>query len=927
MKGSIEDSTFQKCLSLLAGDTDEEKFVGIVLVRNVDPDDYPRLSLVYDSLGLDFLYRLLQTPVSPGVDLVSYTNLCATILSTFVLLEKEDDRDQHQHQLPNTTATPITNTVDEQTPLSKISRNSLIYKIIPLLLTRAIETVELLNSDTKSNIHLLYEVIVVLYQIFLYKNQVEKNNSYDKASKEKNEGSLKQMLDIFNNVENLALLSKFLLLVHNQDEKIVQLSSTTKTTMNSSVDSSSSDDSDSDSDSDEQEEKKSKSKKQIEEPLERIVSRSLELTLEIIEYIIKSKNNIINNNSNNNSNNNNGDKINNNNNNNTNNNNNNNSFDNLVLLENLSILFKDRKDQHKFKIIHLLVLIFRYYQMSEILLYKLSKILFVDNNSGGSGNSFTWLENIKVSLYLIFASKNMREEYRDQSIMLYSILIHLFGNKLIFKETNNIDIGSGNNSNGKKITLNISTDKYLLLALQVCRAEIHMQLLQPESSFIIPEGKIHLLLSCYVVIESSIGYLTNYFDEQQDQENNNNTSDNNNSNRIGIKFSIDTLGKVKGILVETMSIIINYLKQVAEENSQERPTDLVVSSLKLFGLWCSEETQSMNENLKLSLHVVLEYFLSFKDDYGFYLCFLLPGISFYIQECDEDSKEAFVSHHCHLRIAYYLQYYLMDLIQYIKESTGTNILFTNNNNGNNNGGGSNSSNNNNNVVINGFREYGVSVDTVINLIIPKICEILIYILNDPNVDLSASNVKSAFTNLFNPINDILLSFISMNPQNTDTDLYITMQYIGINLLILSLHITKTLNGKDISSSNQERLFSLLSNFYNDIEVPPQDSFSQSVWNTIKEEWVLGLELIVENIDKYPMLANCLLSRRFPPPDFRLSVQQQDILALDNDTILNVNRNTSILIRKLLGTKQQLQLQQQLLQHQQQLEVLQLDGDD
>mmetsp|Transcript_50841 Transcript_50841/g.123861 ORF Transcript_50841/g.123861 Transcript_50841/m.123861 type:complete len:719 (+) Transcript_50841:177-2333(+) len=82
--------TFGKCMGLLGGKTDEEKFAGLLLVtRTVRSDDSDAMGEVLSTIGLAFILRLLASPGSPGDaadEAGLYTCMALNLLSSFCLL-------------------------------------------------------------------------------------------------------------------------------------------------------------------------------------------------------------------------------------------------------------------------------------------------------------------------------------------------------------------------------------------------------------------------------------------------------------------------------------------------------------------------------------------------------------------------------------------------------------------------------------------------------------------------------------------------------------------------------------------------------------------------------------------------------------------------------------------------------------------------
>eukprot|EP01132_Coremiostelium_polycephalum_P003721 gene3721-4634_t len=842
----INDPSFQKCLSLLSSNVDEEKFVGIILVKNlIQPDDYVCLNEVYNALGLDFLYRLLQTPSTKGEESISYINLSVSILSTFSTLETPPSPDNNSNSLENSI-------------LYKISQNPLIKEIVPLVLQRFIE------SEPK-NINLQHESIVFLYSLASIDSQL---------SKEIKSSTTTSPLNIFEKKENLKILAKIVLRLHSQCNTIMkkQDNSNNKQDNNNKQD----------------------INNKLTEDENRLLN-TLELSINLILIItwkVQQKNqpSITKN--------------------------------TLVLLEPLSIVFRERIDELKFSLLSIFISIFQFEELVSLFFANENNNSNFDNSTNNNNNnnnnnidkrnksknnrinaisnddindddlqdeeefnhhqqeelyrerehfeksSQIWKDNLRVGLYSIFSSKKLKESHRDKSIILYSLLFDIFGGKWVIG-----NIGNNNNYDSTKnnTLYKEMSEKFLILSLQMARTEIHMILLQTVENKI-NEGKQKLLSSCYLIIENTICFLTSYFEE---------TSTTNTSNSL---FSVDSLGKIRNVLVESISIIIDYLKQVSVENYEEPPTLHSVSSLKVMGLWISEETDSMRDTLNLSIHSILDYFLHHKSTHGFYICFLVPGLSFYLD--DPHYRKEFFKQQGHIHIAKFLTYYLDVFVQYSKDQDIRDV-----------------------PIINDLRSFGITGDTIVNVILPRTTEILTYFLNDPEMDISTNssyngNSKSVFISLFTTISQAIVSLTSeLNQSLWDT--YVTYQYILSNLISLSFGILKHFDEKVITSTpsiTQDSLSRLFDNcimLYTSIEFPPHDMSSVSLWNVIKIYWLSGLELMIQCIDKYPLLSNCLSNKRWPPPDFRVPISTP---SLDNQTVVEVNRNIGTLIRKMIGLK-------------------------
>ena len=62
-----------KCLQLLRGPSDEERFVGLLLVpKIVKFDDKEGMKRVFDTIGVDFLNRLLVSEGGPESNATTY---------------------------------------------------------------------------------------------------------------------------------------------------------------------------------------------------------------------------------------------------------------------------------------------------------------------------------------------------------------------------------------------------------------------------------------------------------------------------------------------------------------------------------------------------------------------------------------------------------------------------------------------------------------------------------------------------------------------------------------------------------------------------------------------------------------------------------------------------------------------------------------
>jgi hypothetical protein len=61
----ISPEAFGKCLQLLRGPSDEERFTGLLLVSKlIKPDDIERIKQVLDAIGFNFVNRLLTSKPS-----------------------------------------------------------------------------------------------------------------------------------------------------------------------------------------------------------------------------------------------------------------------------------------------------------------------------------------------------------------------------------------------------------------------------------------------------------------------------------------------------------------------------------------------------------------------------------------------------------------------------------------------------------------------------------------------------------------------------------------------------------------------------------------------------------------------------------------------------------------------------------------------
>ncbi|KYQ91900.1 hypothetical protein DLAC_07137 [Tieghemostelium lacteum] len=783
---NLDDPAFKQCLTLLESKIDEEKFVGILLVKSlIQPTDTRALCRVYRSIGLEFIYRLLQSPTSNGEESISYYNLAMTLLSTFSALEYKDER--------NGVDVNVDNEEKEENILLSMSKNPLINDLVSLILKRCADDVNIENYNLLlESTQFLYSFVnvggltnndtvkIILQQVNIQRIALIALQIHQKKNLEKHSELLTTFVDFIYlvvwKVPNLLTLLQ-------QSQQQSPLDTTNDNQSQSTITSS--------------------------------IINSIQAynQLNIVIGPV------------------------------------------FQLLDPLSVIFRDRVDETKFSILLVFsVLLPLYISNDEINGNTQTQAIFNANK--------VWKFNLKSALYSIFSSKKLKEEHRDSSIILYSVLVDYLG-----KEFFNLQDSSCNSN--KSITIKpIPTETLILLSLQLSRTEIHMILLNMQKETILSDTKCTLITSCYLIIENVISFLIGYYEDSSEGSKN------------GIEFSTDTLGKIQGIMVEVMTIIVNYIKQAAEEYPEVKPTYEMVSALKLLGIWMGEEITSVQKLLQLALSDILTYFLSHKEESGYFLCFLIPGISHYIES--SECMEIFIQQQGPAKISQYMNYYLSPLIQYIKDPEIKTLS-----------------------VINELRTYGATADTAVNIIIPRSCEILQMYFNvgtfAGNNQYTDRTSREIFIQLLTNVAE--QAFALQKELDTNFwDHYLTYQYVVSHLLVLCLSILVHYEEKDIPENTLSKICLLVTQYYCSIEFPETSNHKiTSLWSTIKDLYLNGLELVLQNIDRHKSLMSHLSFKRWPPTDFRLTQKQNnEYLHLDNQVLINVNRNIGNLIRKLFN---------------------------
>ncbi|GAM20460.1 hypothetical protein SAMD00019534_036350 [Acytostelium subglobosum LB1] len=613
------DDTLEKslstCMKLLSADSDEERFVGIVLVKNlIKPDDITNMTRVYRSLGLEFLHRLLQTPSLPSVDSVSYHNLAIAILSTFTTM------DTTQCSLSDLNTTIIYD----------VSQHTLLSQIIYNVLKNVSQSEELSEAFIQESLSFIYSLLSFESRLI----ELSKTASDTPSSSPSSINLTSKLVLQEDNLTHLATI-------------IQRLHKATNNLTNLHVDDNGHDDN--------------------AITLLSLFEHSIHtLNVLIIDAQQQSTQ----------------------------------STTFIPIVQTIATIFRERKDQHRLSLLPILVAIFQLDGFPAV--YPSNQCPAPVTHAAA---------NIREAIAQLFQAKKLKEAHRDHSIILFSTLFDLFGGQWLL--TNSRDT--------------FSSEKLLVLACQYARTEIQMILLSQQATEEIPSDKINLLLSCYSILDNVVAMLVAQFD-------------------LGDEASLtaDTLLQIRKILIDSNLIMLEYLKDVAEESPSTEPTHVMVITLKNAGLFLAEEAaESMNEVLKNSLHMIMKYFLSFKEDYGFFISYLLPGIANYIDvgayEKSSQAKDFFNRQNGHLLLAQYLIDYLPTLVVMAIEDSASSPSTS-------------STAPSENSLINAMRSYGVTGEIVGNTYLPHACSILYFYLScwDTPIDI---NNKGTFIALFKAITE------------------------------------------------------------------------------------------------------------------------------------------------------------------------------
>ncbi|EGG21125.1 hypothetical protein DFA_01000 [Cavenderia fasciculata] len=857
-KPPIPSYALDKCLSLLSSNTDENKFVGLLLIKNtIKQDDVDTMYLVYKSLGLSFIARLLQTPptnkgmysekedesstksiniitnINKGEDSISYHTLAINILSTFLTLEYPEDHD------------PKTSIIYQI-----ITRQSSLLESISKSLFLNIEFY--VGQSENINVELIRNAMSILFSILSFESKLKEikvseqlqQSQQQQPQSQQDSITYKLPSDIIQNQENIQLLDKYLISLEKSFNIIKKNNNSIK----------------------QQKENNNNNDSNYNDNNQFLEMKDLLSTtfvfLQLIVYKMHERN----------------------------------EKKQYIkcgeMLDHLACLFKDIPNEIKFQLLPIFILMF---QLDGIPKH-------ISTQSAKHRQSLTY---IGQSLYDIFTSREFNKdefksddnsdssgsrEYHDQSIILFSILFDLYGGDWI------LQLPSSSSSNDT----NKMGENLYYLACQHVRTELHIQLLHYPVEDEIAEDRFSVILSCYSILEDVIEHMVAMFEKME-------------SGQGFSLMSADTILKVRNVIIDCNAIMLEYLKSVVDEIPEKEPTQMVIMTTKRVGHFLAEEA-TLAEELSLSLVPIIEYYLQHRRDYGHFISFLLPGVYNYLLGGDDDDdngydfdgkntdnnmstldsqsaenqKSFFYKQHGDVALARFLSSFLVTFVEYIQEPEPQAS---------------------NHSVYTSMVSYEMTPSTIVGGVIPMSTAILCRYLSEDIRAMSSGDLVSRFKNsfqdnrltyvsLFLSVSEAIhhLSIFSEATITTSVigDDYHNRQLVMSNMTVLALSILRHLNEADSFSLDENhnriltRTIESIVNFYLLLEFPPSDQINLLIWESLKSNWLYGIDLMSQCVDRYPILRDTLTSKRWPPPDFTLSITNNN-----NNNTNNNNNNPTI----------------------------------
>jgi hypothetical protein len=166
-------------------------------------------------------------------------------------------------------------------------------------------------------------------------------------------------------------------------------------------------------------------------------------------------------------------------------------------------------------------------------------------------------------------------EFKYTAIKLTKVMIELFGLEWTVVNT------------AEKSVLDMSSTKFLLLALSIIQTEVRLIL---ESGQI--NSKSDFIVSCYVIIEKTIEFLI--CDKEQVNS-----------------FSNEVIMKTHSSLTETFDCVLQFLIGLgSQEEIGQTPcfqVPIVIATVRVLCVWLSEETNALTDKITQVLPVLLKW--------------------------------------------------------------------------------------------------------------------------------------------------------------------------------------------------------------------------------------------------------------------------------------------------------------------------------
>ncbi|GAM27868.1 hypothetical protein SAMD00019534_110440 [Acytostelium subglobosum LB1] len=748
----------------------------VLAKKIVKLDDGLTLTRVYDSLGLPFLNRLIQTPNLPGVESISYPYMAVNLLVTFTSLD----------------ITGISHDLLESTLIFRISQHTLLPQLVKNLLHALSQRGEISES-------FIQDSLTFMYSMMTFESTLrEMGGSGDAGNKKSGSSSYQMMSQIIQAEPNLQCLASLLGTLHqasNTKHTSPDQSKTTMTLMG-------------------------RNNTHTTESLAALFDQGI-LVLKLLFFCFQEHNEAQC------------------------------QFKRFIsMLGPTSLIFLERSDDSRFSTLPVLISIFQFDG-------------FPTHPNNQSQQLIQSAANIREGIALCLTSRpgdQMPEEQRHQVIILSSILLELFGNKWVTSATS---------SSTQSLSTPISSERLFALICQAVRTEVQSILMAHPVNATITQDRTNMLIACYSIMENVITYMVQQYDSEE----------------TTLMMTTDSFQLLRSVLIETNIVMIDFLRSVADHAPRTEPSKVAIMTLRQVGQFLAEEAESMEECLSISLQPIIEYFYSHGKEYGFFIAYLLPGISNYINASacmmNEHAYDIFENQQGINVLAQYFTTYLPSMAMLamdVQESSASASSF-----------------------LGTLRSYGITTESVCDTFLPHTCTIMQYYMSCWSDPIHLGN-KGIFLALFIAITEAIET-ITANIAQMIGDALKLRQVLTISLMTLSFAILRHLNQDDFQTSEHldhlTKAAEELTAFYQSIELPPPDQSAYIIWEEIKQQWMDTLDSLLQCLDRYPSLVNILSINRWPPTDFRIP-PSTDKMA--NDNVIEMNRTIGHIIRKLITLK-------------------------